>query len=157
MINLIRKKTKVLIKKILKSTINQEINNYFLKEIKVFGDPSKLILEGEGIELNNTFFNCLSGKITIENHVGIAHNCMLITGSHNFSKINHDRSIDILYNRDIKIESGVFIGAGSIILGPCVIGKNSVIGAGSVVTQNIPENVIAVGNPCKVIKDLILK
>jgi acetyltransferase-like isoleucine patch superfamily enzyme len=54
----------------------------------------------------------------------------------------------------IIIEENVFIGTNTIILKGVTIGANSVIGAGSVVTHNIPENVIAAGNPCKIIKSL---
>ena len=51
----------------------------------------------------------------------------------------------------VKIEDNVFVGAGTIILPGVTIGKNSIIGAGSVVSKSIPENVVAVGNPAKVI------
>lgn len=51
----------------------------------------------------------------------------------------------------VTIEDNVFIGANSIILPNIIIGKNSIIGAGSIVTHNIPENSLAVGNPARVI------
>lgn len=54
----------------------------------------------------------------------------------------------------VVIEDNVWIGMNSLILKGVTIGKNSVIGAGSVVAKSIPENVIAAGNPCKVIKPL---
>lgn len=57
-------------------------------------------------------------------------------------------------SKPIIIGNNVFIGYGSVILKGVTIGDNSVIGANSVVTKNIPENVIAGGNPCKVIKAL---
>ena len=56
--------------------------------------------------------------------------------------------------RPVKIEDGVWIGGGAILLPGVTIGRNSVIGAGSVVTRSIPENVVAVGNPCRVIKTI---
>ncbi len=55
---------------------------------------------------------------------------------------------------DVIIGNNVFIGYGSVVLKGVTIGNNSVIGANSVVTKNIPENVIAAGNPCKVLKQL---
>lgn len=58
------------------------------------------------------------------------------------------------FNKDIHIEEGVWIGAGAVILPGVTIGKNSVIGAGSVVTKDIPENVVAVGNPCRVLREI---
>jgi maltose O-acetyltransferase len=54
----------------------------------------------------------------------------------------------------VFIGRNVFVGANSLILKGVTIGDNSVIGAGSVVTSSIPENVIAAGNPCRVIRAL---
>ena len=60
----------------------------------------------------------------------------------------------IMKSISVKIENNVWIGAGAILL-PCVtIGDNTVIGAGSIVTKDIPENVIAVGNPCRVMRKI---
>lgn len=56
--------------------------------------------------------------------------------------------------RPIIIEDNVWLGINSSVLKGVTIGKNSVIGAGSVVTKSIPANVIAAGNPCKVIKEI---
>lgn len=56
--------------------------------------------------------------------------------------------------REVLIGDNVWIGEGAKILKGVSIGQNSIIGAGSIVTQNIPENVIAAGNPCKVIKTI---
>lgn len=58
------------------------------------------------------------------------------------------------FNASVHIGNNVWIGAGSIILPGVHIGDNSVIGAGSVVTKDIPSNVVAVGNPCKVIREI---
>lgn len=54
----------------------------------------------------------------------------------------------------IKIEDGVWIGGGAILLPGVTIGRNSIIGAGSVVMRSIPPDCIAVGNPCRVIRKL---
>ncbi len=56
--------------------------------------------------------------------------------------------------KNIMIGDHVWIGAGAVILPGVTIGNNSVIGAASVVTKNIPANTLAVGNPCHVIKQL---
>ena len=58
------------------------------------------------------------------------------------------------YNMQIHIGKNCWIGAGAIILPGVTIGDNSVIGAGSVVTKDIPENVVAVGNPCRVLREI---
>ncbi|KLE15730.1 maltose acetyltransferase domain-containing protein [Clostridium sp. C8] len=54
----------------------------------------------------------------------------------------------------VKIEDNVWIGSNVVILPGVTIGENSVIGAGSVVTKDIPKNVVAVGNPCKVLRPI---
>ena len=58
------------------------------------------------------------------------------------------------YNAPVKIGKCVWLGAGVIVLPGVEIGDNSVIGAGSVVTKNIPANVVAVGNPCRVLREI---
>ena len=58
------------------------------------------------------------------------------------------------FGTPITIGDNAWIGAGVIICPGVNIGKNSVIGAGSVVTKDIPDNVVAVGNPCRVLKPI---
>lgn len=58
------------------------------------------------------------------------------------------------YNLPIRIGNNVWIGAGAVVLPGVTIGDNSVIGAGSVVTKDIPANVVAVGNPCRVLREI---
>lgn len=64
------------------------------------------------------------------------------------------RKTGIEGGKPIFIGDNVWVGSGAIICPGVSIGNNSVIGAGSVVTKDIPENCIAVGNPCKVIKNI---
>jgi galactoside O-acetyltransferase len=58
------------------------------------------------------------------------------------------------YNMPVHIGRNCWIGAGALILPGVTIGDNTVIGAGSVVTKDIPSNVVAVGNPCKVLREI---
>ncbi len=58
------------------------------------------------------------------------------------------------YNAPVKIGNNCWIGAGAIIVPGVTIGNNVVIGAGSVVNKDIPSNVVAVGNPCKVLREV---
>ena len=58
------------------------------------------------------------------------------------------------YNLPVRIADNVWIGAGAIVLPGVTIGENSVIGAGSVVTRDIPANTVAVGNPCRVMRSI---
>ena len=62
------------------------------------------------------------------------------------------RARGLQYNKDVRIGNNAWIGAGAILLPGVHIGNNTVIGAGSIVTRDIPDNVVAVGNPCRVLR-----
>ena len=110
------------------------------------------------INMNCTFVD--NNIIEIGNNVLIASNVQLYTATHStkvHERIMNDEEIKTgickTYALPIKICDGAWIGGGSIVLPGVTIGKNSVIGAGSVVTRSIPDNCVAVGNPCRVIKN----
>ncbi len=91
-------------------------------------------------------------KITIGNGVLIAPNVTISVTGH---PVHYElRKNGDMYAFPVTIEDNVWIGSG-VTIGPGVtIGKNSVIGAGSIVTKDIPANVVAVGNPCKVLREI---
>ena len=84
---------------------------------------------------------------------------MVRTGVHDMHhKGNEKRRITLEDDaRDIYIKDGAWIASGVIITGPVTIGENTVIGAGSVVAKDIPDGVLAVGNPAKVVKRMDVK
>ena len=92
------------------------------------------------------------GKITIGNNVFIAPNVCLITEEHAMDV--EQRLAGLEYAHPVTIGDNVWICTGALILPGVTIGANSVIGAGSVVTKDIPANCLAVGNPCCVIRSL---
>ena len=93
-----------------------------------------------------------SGKITIGNNVFIAPNVCIITEEHAMDV--EQRLAGLEYAHPVTIGDNVWICTGALILPGVTIGANSVIGAGSVVTKDIPANCLAVGNPCCVIRSL---
>lgn len=99
-------------------------------------------------------------SITIGDHVNIGANCIIMDGDiHNTNwqlrRLDRISSEKIPYkHKPIIIEDDVWIGANSIVLKGVTIGARTIIGAGSVVTKDIPADCIAAGNPCKVIKML---
>ncbi|WP_229408208.1 sugar O-acetyltransferase [Massiliimalia timonensis] len=90
-----------------------------------------------------------SGKITIGDHVFIAPNVCIITEEHAMDVKQRLEGLE--YARPVTIGDNVWICAGALIL------PGVTIGAGSVVTKDIPENSLAVGNPCKVIRNISQK
>ncbi|PKF49445.1 sugar O-acetyltransferase [Enterovibrio nigricans] len=108
---------------------------------------------GESVFMN---FNCTIldvAPVSIGNRVLMASNVQLLTAGHPLDV--QRRVYDFVeYGLPITIENNVWLGGGVIVLPGVTIGENSIIGAGSVVTQDIPANVIAVGNPAKVLRVL---
>lgn len=100
-----------------------------------------------------------NNRIDIGSNVLIASNVQIYTATHSTNV--HERMVENwsegqeicrTYALPVRIEDGAWIGGGAIILPGVTIGRNCVIGAGSVVTRSIPDNCVAVGNPCRVIK-----
>lgn len=91
-------------------------------------------------------------EIYIGNNVMFAPNVVLATAGHPIEPERRRKQAQ--FNIPIKIGDNVWIGAGVVVLPGISIGENSVIGAGSVVTKDIPANVVAVGNPCKILREI---
>lgn len=111
------------------------------------------------VGMNCTFVDC--NTITIGDNVMIASNVQIYTSTHPVApqeRLVEDWTPDCghpyfrTYALPVVIEDNVWIGGGVVILPGVTIGKNSVIGAGSVVTRSIPADSVAVGNPCRVIR-----
>lgn len=111
------------------------------------------------INMNCTFVDC--NKIQIGNQVLIASNVQIYTSTHPVElseRLTPDWSPESgeyfcrTYALPVKIGNGCWIGGGVIILPGVTIGDGTVIGAGSVVTKDIPDNCVAAGNPCKVLR-----
>jgi len=95
----------------------------------------------------NVYIQANNGLI-IGNNVGFGSGTKIISANH--SHTNHSKHSK---TPPIVIGDNVFIGANSVLLPGVNIGDNVIIGAGSIISKNIPSNSIAVGNPCKVIKE----
>ena len=110
------------------------------------------IFIGDNVFVN---YNCVfsdNTKIVIGNDVRIAPNTGIYTVNHAFDP--EERALGAQIYEPVEIEDEVWIGANVTVLPGVTIGKGSIIGAGSVVTKDIPAGAIAVGNPCKVIREI---
>lgn len=92
-------------------------------------------------------------KVTIEKDVFTGHDVMLLTGGHDYTLFGEDRK-RVGAGGPITVREGVWIASRATIIGPCEIGKHSVIGAGAVVSKDIPEYQVWGGNPARFIKDI---
>lgn len=92
------------------------------------------------------------GDIYVDDKVMFGPNVTIATANHPIE--TGLRANALQYNKPVHICENVWIGANTVIVPGVTIGKNSVIGAGSVVTKDIPENVVAVGNPCRVLREI---
>lgn len=92
------------------------------------------------------------GKVTFGDNVVIAPNVSIYTAGHPIHPESRNSGYE--YGIPISIGNNVWIGGSVVILPGVAIGDNAVIGAGSVVTKDIPGNVIAAGNPCRVIRTI---
>ena len=107
---------------------------------------------GNGVYANFNLTMVDDCDIFVGNNVMFGPNVTVSAGTH---PIHPElRSKQAQYNIPIHIGNNVWIGANSVILPGVNIGDNSVIGAGSIVTKDIPSNVVAVGNPCRVLREI---
>lgn len=91
-------------------------------------------------------------KVTFGDNVFIGPNCCFTTAEHPTDPKQRKAGLEIA--KPVTVGSNVWIGAGSSVLAGVTVGDNTVIGAGSVVTKSIPANVVAVGVPCRVLREI---
>ncbi len=137
--------------RILKELIPHAGANLCL-EPPFYCDYGSNIIIGDNVYIN---FNCIVldvAPVTIGSRSFFAPNVQVYTATH---PLNHkERSSGVEYAKPISIGEDVWIGGSAVICPGVSIGDRTVIGAGSVVTKDIPSDVVAVGNPCKVIRRL---
>lgn len=140
------------------------------KERKLFGKSGKIlyvtppiyVAYGSHIEVGENFYankDCIFmdiNTIRFGNNVIIGPRCSFYCAGHPLAPEvrNRDR---LEFGLPIQVGDDVWIGGNSVILPGITIGNNSVIGAGSVVTKDVPEDVVVAGNPAKVIKNITEK
>lgn len=113
---------------------------------------------GYNIEIGENFYanmNCVildGAKVTFGDNVFVAPNCGFYTAGHPLDVEQRNKGLE--YARPITIGNNVWIGTQVCVLPGVSIGDNCVIGAGSVVNRDIPAGMLAVGNPCRVIRKL---
>lgn len=143
---------------------NQEERQKILKELlgscgdHVYIEDGFHMSYGSHVFLEDRFYANFNltiiddGEVHIGNRTMIGPNVTICTTGHPADP--HYREMVAHYSLPIHIGRNVWIGSNAVILPGVTIGDNSIIGAGSVVTKDIPENVVAVGNPCRVLREI---
>lgn len=107
---------------------------------------------GKGVYANFNLTLVDDSHIYVGDYTMIGPNVVIATAGHPI--LPELREKQYQYNMPIHIGRNCWIGAGALIMPGVTIGDNTVIGAGSVVTRDIPANVVAVGNPCRVLREI---
>ena len=113
---------------------------------------------GYNIEVGDNFFSNYNltildvAKVRIGDNAQIAPNVSIYTAGHPIHPDSRNSGYE--YGIDVTIGDNVWIGGNACIMPGVTIGNNVVIGAGSVVTKDLPDNVIAAGNPCRIIREI---
>ena len=141
------KERKEVMKKIL-----GKVGGEFLIEQPFICDYGYNIEIGKNFYSNHNLTILDANKVEFGDNVFIGPNCGFYTAGHPLDYKTRNKGLE--YAKPIKVGNNVWFGGNVTVLPGVEIGDNSVIGAGSVVTKEIQENSIAVGNPCKVIKKI---
>lgn len=112
------------------------------------GAALNMLKIGKDVYVNSNLLAMARGGITIGDHVRIAANVQLISNNHDPYDLN------VLTCKPVEIGAYAWIGAGATVLPGVRVGRHAVIGAASVVTKDVPDYAVAVGNPARVIKML---
>ena len=138
-------------KNLIKKLFNKTGQN-FLIEQQFSCDYGYNIEIGENFYSNHNLVILDCAKVTFGDNVFLGPNCAFYTAEHPLDF--KTRNFGLEYAKPIKVGSNVWIGGSVTVLAGVTIGDNCVIGAGSVVTKDVPQNSVAVGNPCRVIKNI---
>ena len=112
----------------------------------IYGAALHKLIIGRNVYINPNLLAMARGGITIEDEVQLAANVQLISNNHDL----YDRQI--LICRPILTREGAWVGAGATIMPGVTVGRYAVVGSAAVVTKDVPDYGVAVGNPARVIK-----
>lgn len=138
---------------ILKDLLGHVADDEIIVNQPFYCDYGKQIRVGKRFFANFNLTILDEARVTIGDDCFIGPNVSIYTACHSTDPV--ERNTRREWAEPVTIGDNVWIGGSVTILPGVTIGSNVTIGAGSVVTRDIPDNVVAVGNPCKVIKNLI--
>lgn len=137
--------------KLIKNIFGKVGENCWIEQ-NFWCDYGSNIEAGDNFYANHNLVILDGAKVTFGNDVFIAPNCGFYTAGHPIDYKTRNSGLEYAY--PIKVGNNVWIGGNVCVMPGVTIGDNVVIGGGSVVTKDIPSNVVAVGNPCKPIRSI---
>lgn len=138
-------------REVIEKLLQEAVGNFTI-EPNFYCDYGFNISFGENFYSNHNLVLLDANKIEFGDNVFIGPNCGFYTSGHPLDYETRNKGLE--YAKPIKVGSNVWIGGNVCVMPGITIGDNVVIGAGSVVTKDIPSNSVAVGNPCRVIKNI---
>ena len=133
---------------VMKEVFGDRIGEGSYVAAPIYGAAIDKIVIGRNCYVNNNFLAMARGGVTLEDDVMVAANVQILTNNHDPYKR------EILTCNPVLIKQGAWIGAGASIMPGITIGKYAIVGAASVVTHDVPDYGVAVGNPARVVKTL---
>jgi len=138
----------------IRAVIRRQLVHVMLNDPIVVGNPRRFHMSPKARK-NNILVNTNGGHVHVGDYVLFGKSVCLITGTHDYAKFNWDRMyVAPSGGRDIVIEEGVWLATNALVIGPCRIGKHSVVAAGSVVTRDVPPFTVVAGVPAKPIRQI---
>lgn len=135
-------------KTLLEELVDGHIGNNFTLRPPLYGAAFDMLDIGDNVFINSNCLAMARGGIIIEDDVMLAANVQLLSNNHDEYKRH------ILDCKQIHIKKGAWIGAGASILPGVTIGKYAIVGAGAIVTKDVPDYSVVIGSPARVIKTL---
>ena len=134
---------------LVRKALDEELYRY-----RVHGDPKRLHLDPTAV-INDALFNLSGGEVTVGRYAFFGHGVSVLTGTHDMEKLGHERQTAITRSgRDVVIGEGAWLASGVLVLGPCRIGANAVVAAGSLVTRDVDAYTVVAGRPATVVRTI---